>query len=536
MTSRSSRLSRQLQTSESPDGKSAFSSPAMNAALFCVLLGAIDLTVIAAVLPGMIADLRVNTSDIDRYIWIVSGYLIAYIVAIPLIGRVSDFAGRRFAFLLAIAVFLVGSIVCALANSLDSLIVGRCIQGFGGGGLLPVAIALTGDTLPRRRRLAGIALVSAVDTLGWVIGPVYGALIDSFAPGATEHWRWIFWINIPLLLVAAALVARAFPAPEPGESLRALRRLDLPGAVFLTGLLVAVNLALSTGGELGSQTGSGLRALGGTTNPLARYVWLFVVLAVVCVLLLAVTQRRSASPILPVTLLRNRTFLFAGISNFVLGVVLMVGMVDVPVVVTLLHTSGSSSSSNVSAAILASYTICIMATSLASARLIRRFGLMIVMLGGLVCAGGGLALLYPLLEGDHVWRMIPGLVVAGCGLGTLIAPLSSAALDEANEEERGAAASTSLVFRLLGMTIGISALSSIAVKRLQVLTDRLPPVSQQPNESTAAFLLRQQQFLQDRVIPLAVQVIQETFLIAAALTLLALIPVIRIARTNRSKP
>jgi MFS family permease len=505
----------------------------MNAALFCVLLGAVDLTVIAAVLPAMISDLQVNTSDIDRYIWIVSGYLIAYIVAIPLIGRVSDLAGRRFAFLVALGIFLIGSIVCALANSMDSLIVGRCIQGFGGGGLLPVAIALTGDTLARRRRLGGIALVSAVDTLGWVIGPVYGAVVESFAPGATEHWRWIFWINIPLLLAAAVLVVRAFPAPEPGESLRALRRLDIPGAILLTGLLVAINLALSTGGELGSQTGSGLRALGGTTNPLARYIWLFVVLAVVCTVALAMTQRYTRPPILPVTLLRNRTFLFAGIANFVLGIVLMVGMVDVPVVVTLVHTSGSSS--NVSAAILASYTVCIMAMSLVSARLIRRFGSLAIMLGGLVCAGGGLALLDPLLQGDHVWRMIPGLVLAGCGLGVLIAPLSSVALDEANDEDRGAAASTSLVFRLLGMTIGISALSSIAVKRLQLLTDRLPSVTQQPDESTAAFLLRQQLFLQDRVIPLAVQVIQETFLIAAALTLLALIPVIRIARTNRSR-
>ncbi|MGI8486802.1 MAG: MFS transporter, partial [Thermomicrobiales bacterium] len=293
-----------------PDRRTLSSSPALNAALICVLLGAIDLTVIAAILPRMIIDLGVNTSDIDRYIWIVSGYLIAYIVAIPIVGRVSDHVGRKLTFLACLGIFLIGSIVCGLSQSLDGLIIGRSIQGFGGGGLLPVALALTIDNFPRGKRLAGIGLVSAVDTLGWVIGPVYGAVVEKVAWSQTESWRWVFWINIPLLILASIVVIIRFP-PESTSSrnLASLRRFDVPGAVLLTGALVTVNLALSSGGEIGSASSSGMRALGGTSNPLATYAPALLLIAVVCGGALVFWERRAGSPPLPITPFANHTLL-----------------------------------------------------------------------------------------------------------------------------------------------------------------------------------------------------------------------------------
>ena len=514
--------------------RSILSSPALNAALLCVFLGAVDLTVIAAILPRMITDIGVNTSDIDRYIWIVSGYLIAYIVAIPIVGRISDLAGRKYTFLVSLGIFLIGSIVCGLAQSLDGLIVGRSIQGFGGGGLLPVALALTGDTLPRGRRLAGIGVVSAVDTLGWVIGPVYGAVVEFLASGTSESWRWVFWINVPLLLIAAGFVLLKFPAESPGRSLAALRRLDVPGAILLATMLVAVNLALSAGGEIGSATGSGLRALGGTANPLARHVPALLVLTLFALAGLIVWERRSSHPILPVSLLANRTFALISLANFLVGAVLMVGMVDVPVVVALV--SDPKRTSDISAGMLACYTTGIMLMSLSSASLSRRLGTQRVLLGGLLLATLGYGLLYPLLDGDRIALMIPGLIIAGCGLGLLIAPLTAIALDEAADADHGAAASTALVCRLLGMTLGISALTALAVKRLQTLTNRLEPVARQPDEATAAFLLRQQQFLENHAIPLSIQVVQETFLIAAAIALVATIPVLLISRRDQRRP
>lgn len=514
-----------------PDRRTLSSSPALNAALICVLLGAIDLTVIAAILPKMIIDLGVNTSDIDRYIWIVNGYLIAYIVAIPIVGRVSDLVGRKRTFLVCLGIFLVGSIVCGLSQSLDGLIVGRSIQGFGGGGLLPVALALTGDTLPRGKRLAGIGLVSAVDTLGWVIGPVYGAVVEKVAWSQNESWRWVFWINIPLLVLAAIVVIIRFPRESTSvRNLSSLRRFDIPGAVLLTGALVTVNLALSSGGELGSASSSGMRALGGTSNPLAAYAPAMLIVSIICVALLIVWERRANFPVLPLALFANRTFLLASVANVLIGAVLMVGMVDVPVVVALI--ANPDHAIEIGAGMLASYTVGIMLMSLASASAIRRWGMLRVMLAGLILAALGYALLFPLLEGDHVYRMAIGLLIAGSGLGLLIAPLTSIALDQASEQDRGAAASTALVFRLLGMTIGISALTALAVKRLQSLINGLEPIVRKPNEGTAEFLLRQQLFLENHAIPLSIRVVQETFLIASVLALITIIPVVYLVHAS----
>jgi MFS family permease len=150
------------------------------------------------------------------------------------------------------------------------------------------------------------------------------------------------------------------------------------------------------------------------------------------------------------------------------------------------------------------------------------FGVMLTVVGFIT--------LYALVDRDNIAKMAIGLVIAGIGIGLLLAPLSAVALDVSSERDRGAAASMALVFRLLGMTIGISTLTAAGVSRLQTLTGRLDPVVQKANESTAEFLSRQQQFIEDHAIPLSVQVIQETFLAAAALAALAIIPVMLIRR------
>src|SRR5687768_16292139 len=132
---------------------------ALGAALLAVLLGALDLTVIATILPGMVTDLRINAADVDRYVWIVNSYLLAYIVAIPVVGRISDLLGRTLAFQGSLVLFVLGSAICAVAGDLAVMVAGRTIQGAGGGALLPVTMALVGDVLPPGRRAAALGLV-----------------------------------------------------------------------------------------------------------------------------------------------------------------------------------------------------------------------------------------------------------------------------------------------------------------------------------------------------------------------------------------
>lgn len=512
----------------------ALANRGMIAGMVCVLLGAIDLTVIAAILPRMIPDLGVNTADIDRYIWAVNGYLVAYIVAIPLFGRTSDIIGRQRTFVICLYLFLGGSVLCARANGLDDLIIGRTIQGLGGGGILPVTIALVGDSLSRRQQLAGIGIVSAVETIGWTLGPLYGAAVVDSLSALDDAWRWVFWINVPLLLGALVLVLRSVERASIRDSLRNLGRLDAIGAVLLATGLVTINLALASSGEFGARAGSGLRALGGTPNPLAEQApWLLAVSAVTLIGF-SIRTLRARYPLLPMHLLRTRRFLFVTAANFLVGAVLMIAMVNIPVFVALL--TEREAISRMTAILLAPLTIAIAVASFAAGRIGERTGAARAATFGVALTAAGCLLLYVLIDRSRMWTLVPGLLIAGTGLGIVLPPLGSIPVNAAAVGDRGGAASTALMARLLGMTLGASTLTALGVRRLQTLTGRVEPIVQGTDESTASFLDRQRQFIEDHAIPLSVQVIQETFLAAACIAAVAMIPLWLMGRDRSAEP
>jgi len=503
-------------------------SPPMLAALACVFLGAIDLTVVASILPHVISDLGVNTADIDRYIWAVNAYLISYIVAIPIAGAISDRVGRVPTFAGSLLVFLVGSIVCAMAGSLGDLIVGRAIQGFGGGGLLPVAIALTGDTLGKRQQLAGIGFVGAVETIGWVVGPIYGAVMTETLSFGDEPWRMVFWINVPILAMLLFAIRGVARHDRNRGSLGTLRSLDWLGAILLSVVLATVTLALASGGELGASTGSGLRAFGGTENPVADRVPILIAVAAISGMALLWWEHRVRSPLLPLRLYRLGDFRSTIAANFLIGVMLMTVMVNVPLVVAL--GSDRDSAGSASALVLAPFTIAIAVASVSMGALARVTNEGRLMVLGVLLSCTGLLLVSPFASTGDTWAMVPGLIVTGIGIGMLLPPLGTLPIQIGGEDERGAAAASALTFRLLGMTIGISLLTSAGVWRLQVLTNLLEPVVQEEGESTALFLVRQQAFILDHAIPLSRQVIGETFFVGSALAALMLVPVLALRR------
>ena len=505
---------------------------ALSAALLAVFLGALDLTVIATILPGMVTDLRINAADVDRYVWIVNSYLLAYVVAIPVVGRISDLLGRTLAFQGSLALFVLGSVICASANDLTVMVLGRAIQGAGGGALLPVTMALVGDLLPPGRRAAALGLVGAIDTLGWVMGPLWGALLVGIGPGQ-ESWRWVFVVNLPLALVAAIAIGRS-GGTSPRRSSDWLRRLDIPGALLLAATLIALNLGLSAGGELGAPSG-GARALGGSRNPLADYVAPLLIAAAVLAALTVWRQIQAPWPLLPVRLFHDRRFAAAIAANLLVGASLIVAMVDVPVVTSLLVEIDDVS--RVSALMLAPFTALIALLSFAGGRISHRLGFRLTAALGLLLVAAGYAALWVGLRGETLPSMVPGLIVAGAGFGLVFAPIGATAIDAAPDADRGVAAAMTLVFRLLGMTIGISALTAIAVRRLQGLVGNLDAIVQLPNETTAEFLARQTLLLYETVLPISLQVVRETFLLAGLIALLGLIPLAAFpARSDVSNP
>lgn len=498
-------------------------NPAILAGLLCCFVSAVDLTVIASILPGMIGDLGVNTADFDRYIWIVNSYLIAYVVAIPIFGRMSDHIGRQAAFMGCLVIFAIGSILAATADTMSTVIIGRVIQGIGGGGLLPVTVALAGDTLPQKMRLAGIGLVSSVETIGWVLGPTWGAAIMAIVPAQHDPWRWVFWINVPVAIVALIVVWRVFPESGNRQQ-RALKDIDLTGIVLLAIVLVASNLALSSGGDHGTGVNTGLRAFGGTANPLAQHVPLLLSLAFLGLVALIVWEKRATHPIFPMELFRRSYFVATVLANFLVGAALMVGMVNIPVLVSL---TSEGSGSRDSALLLVPLTLAIAAFSLASGAVSARVGEGTMVRLGVILGALGFGSVYFLIDMERLWLMVPGLAIAGTGIGLLMAPLGATALDASDSSNRGAATSTALLCRLLGMTIGMSLVTTAGIYRLQQLTGRLEPITQIAGESTASYFIRQQEFVTQVISPLGVQVMQETFLVAAILIALAIFPVLR---------
>lgn len=496
------------------------------AALLAVLLGALDLTIISTILPVMITDLRVNAADIDRYVWVVNSYLLTYILAIPVFGRVSDLIGRTPVFLCSLTLFAAGSLWCATASELPAMIAGRALQGAGGGALLPVTMALIGDVLPAGRRSAALGVVGAIDTLGWVLGPIWGAVLVSLAPGH-QPWRWAFYVNIPLAVVVAAVIlltTRTWVA-RPRDW---LRRLDIPGALLLASALTAFNLGLSAGGELGA-TRPGARALGGSQNPLSDHAGILLGLALVMGVVFVSWQRVAPYPLLPVALFRDRLFAAAIAANFLVGAALISAMVDVPVVTALLVDM--SDVSRAAALMLAPFTVCIAVLSLAGGHISARFGARRTAIAGFLLVAAGYGLLWIGLRGGSLQGMVPGLIVAGAGFGLSFAPIGATAIDAAPEADRGIASGMSLVFRLLGMTTGISLLTAIAIRRLQGLVGDLSAVVQAPGESTSDFLARQTTMLYETVLPISLQVARESFLVAAVIALLGIVPALKFART-----
>ncbi|MEM8706459.1 MAG: MFS transporter, partial [Actinomycetota bacterium] len=207
-----------VETSAGPSPKAI-----LFAVAFAVFVAADDLTVVTTMLRPIVNDLGLVLPDgLDEAAWVVNAYLIAFVAVMPIAGRLSDVYGRRQVFVAAYTLFLVGTILIPLSTTLGPFLVGRVLTALGGGAMVPVALAVVGDVYPEHKRARALGALAAIETLGWVWGPLYGAMLVRFF-----DWRMQFWLNIPLTLVGLAWVWWALAdhrRPDPG------RRVDWVGA------------------------------------------------------------------------------------------------------------------------------------------------------------------------------------------------------------------------------------------------------------------------------------------------------------------
>lgn len=468
---------------------------------FGVFIAADDLTVVSTLLPQMIFDFEIPVpTGLDDAAWIVSAYLIAYIVAMPFMGRVSDIYGRRKVYLTSLGLFAFGSVFVPLVQDLPLLIVFRAVQALGGGAMIPVAMAIVGDLFPGERRPLAMGLLVAVDTAGWIFGPLYGAVLVRYL-----DWRWQFYINVPASLLAA--VAAYLALRELPQSRRRVS-LDIPGALLLMAGLVALNVALSYSG---GQATTGPSFEFGAPPPTTRLVLPLLGLAVLLFVLFAAVERRVSQPLIELDMLRRPNFAAACAVNFLVGFALIIAMVDVPLFINTVLAKGSTVDEIVrlaamqSGQVLAVLTATMSLASVLGGWLCGRLGYRLPAVLGLLIAAAGFGLMGTWPPDMPYGPMAIHLALAGLGFGLVTSPLSTSIIDAVDETQRGIASGLVVILRLIGMSVGLSLLTAWGLKRFEQLS--------------SGYSIAE---LGGVILNLTAQVLDETFLIAGGVLMLSI--------------
>ncbi len=471
-----------------------------------VLLAAADLTALTTLIPQITFDLEVALpGGLNDVAWIVSAYLISNIVALPLSGRLADRFDRRLVLVGSLCIFMLGSIASALAPSLWLLVTARAIQGVGAGALVPITMALATDLLPRPRWALAFGLIAAVDTIGWALGPLYGALFVS-APGLS--WRGLFWANVPVAILAAAGSWYALrdlkhtPNPRP---------IDLPGAALLTLGLLILNIGL---GKLGGGASSGISfdAQPATVPWYAASPWL--ASGAVLLILFVVLELRLKEPLINFRWLLQPPVAAAGLVNVLFGALLITAAVNVPLFVNAVSNAATTSpAAALRDAAIQSALLLIVLTGLMAlcaplgGVLAGRLGPSPVLMAGALCAMLGFWLMRSWAASTLPGALRSHLALVGLGFGLLLAPSAAVIIAAAPEGERGLASSLVLLLRLSGMSLGLSALTAWSLARFNTLST---------GDSLGGLTA-------ERIQQITVKVLTSTFTAAAALALVALL-------------
>jgi MFS family permease len=474
-------------------------------------IGSVDLTVATTMLRRIIVHLEIPLPDgFGRAAWIVNAYIVAYVGAMPLAGRLSDVVGRRRVVVGSLALFSIGSALAPFATTLETFVAARVVAAIGAGAVVPAALATVADLFPERRGRAFGVLFGA-ETLGYVCGPLVGAVLIRFA-----DWPWHFYGAVPTGIVALILAARVM-RHLPRPTLR--RSLDLPGALLITTALVAVVIGLLS---LGSIASAG--DLAGFEDSRSGPAWPVFALAVVAGIGFVIAERRAGDPLVPPGLLGRRPVVPALIVNLSIGAILAVAMVNVPLFVNLVLEADLRAAAVTSGIVLTALTATMAMASPVGGWLADRITYRIPVMFGTALLVTGLLLMGRGWDTDVTTAaMAAHLVIAGAGFGLATAPLSAAVVDAAEGPDRGVAASVVLVARLVGLALGLAGLTAWALNRFDALrrTISLPPITDPAYADAVEAAQRQ----------ISATVLSETFLVSAVIAAAALVVAMAIRRS-----
>lgn len=399
--------------------------------MLVVLLAALDSTIVATALPTIVGDL----GGLDRLSWVTSAFLLAQTAVTPLYGKLGDLYGRKRILQSAVVLFLAGSALCGLAGSMTELIAFRALQGLGAGGLIVLTQSVVGDIVPPRERGRYQGLFGAVFGVASVAGPLLGGVIVE-----DISWRWIFYVNLPVGLLALTVLGATLPA----SGRRGRPAIDYMGAALLAGALSAIVLVTS---------------LGGTTwawrSPQLVTVGALAVALIACFLL---AERHAAEPVLPLSLLRDRIFTVAGGLSAIVGFAMFGAIIFLP----LYFQTVDLSSPTVAGLRLLPMMIGLLLTSILSGQLISRIGrYRMFPIVGMALMAVGLWLLSRLHVGTREAVAAVYLLVLGLGLGFVMQVLVLAVQNAVDYSVLGAATSAVTMLRGIGGSIGTALFGTI---------------------------------------------------------------------------
>jgi EmrB/QacA subfamily drug resistance transporter len=393
--------------------------------LLAILMASMDNTIVATSIGTIVGDL----GGFDKLMWVTSAYMVAEMAGMPIFGKLSDMYGRKRFFIFGIIVFMIGSALCGTADSIIQLSIYRAIQGIGGGALMPIAFTIMFDVVPPDKRGKMGGLFGAVFGLSSVFGPLLGAYITDYI-----NWSWIFYINLPLGIIAFVLIA--FFYKESVEHSK--QKIDYLGAITLVASILCLMFALEFGGK--------------------KYAWdsslilgLFAAFAVLLIVFIFI-ERRAEEPIITFGMFKNRLFSTSNIMAIFSGAAFITASIYIPVYIQGVF-GGSATNSGL---VLLPMMLGSVVTAAGGGALLTKFRYRSIMISTLVLLVVGIALLTTLTTDSPRFIVTIFMILVGLGIGGSFSVLSNAAIHGFSARQRGSASSTLNFTRELGMTLGIT--------------------------------------------------------------------------------
>ena len=444
--------------------------------MLSMLLAALNQTVLSTALPTIVGELN----GVDEMLWVITAYILASTIMMPVYGKLGDLMGRKPLLLGAILVFMAGSVVGALAGTIEVLIAARAIQGLGGGGLIILSQAAIADVVPARERGRYMGVMGGVFAVSSVAGPLLGGFFTE-GPG----WRWVFWINIPLGLLALAGAVLFLKLPRHSGR----PRLDIGGMVLLAVATTCLVLFATWGGGKYAWTDPVILGLiAGTLVAAAAFV---------------AVERRTAEPIIPMHLFRERNFVLTTLAGLLTGVAMFGALGYLPTYLQMVFGVDATRSGLLMVPMMGTMLV----TSVLAGQAVSRTGrYKWLPVAGSVIVAAAMGLLATLTSEQGVWHVCLYIAVLGLGLGLSMQVLVLIVQNTFPLRQVGTATAANNFFRQIGATLGSGVVGSVFASRLaELMAERVPAAALEggaggANSLTPAVVASLPQALQDPIV------------------------------------